>query len=223
MGLFKRIGDIVSANLNEMVESYEDPEAMLKQAVREMEASIDSAKRDVAKSMAHEKLLGKQLAENQRQAEQWQQRAESAVESGDDNLARKALVRKQEHDKIAAALHDQHAATGDSSQTLRRQLEAMQAKLAEAKRRLGTLTARKKAADVRTRAQLSKVDPQWNNDAFAKFDRLREKVELAEAEADALRELSGEPDFSAQLQTEDHRLDVELEAELLQLKRKLSK
>jgi phage shock protein A len=223
MGLFKRIGDIVSANLNEMVESYEDPETMLKQAVREMEASIETARRDVAKSMAQQKMLSKQLAENERQAEQWQQRAESAVESGDDNLARKALVRKQEHDKIVDALRDQHAASSESSQTLRRQLEAMQAKLADAKRRIGTLTARRKAAAVRSRAQLCKVDPQWNDDAFAKFDRLREKVEMAEAEADALRELCGEASLVAQPHAENHQFDVELEAELLQLKRKLNK
>ena len=50
---------------------------------------------------------------------------------------------------MAAALLDQHSVSRDSSATLRRQLEAMQAKLAEAKRQLGTLTARKKAADVR--------------------------------------------------------------------------
>ena len=36
MGLFQRFGDIVSANLNDMVDRFEDPEKMLKQAVREM-------------------------------------------------------------------------------------------------------------------------------------------------------------------------------------------
>ncbi len=141
MGLFKRMSDIVSANLNDMAEKYEDPQKMLKQAVREMETSIDEARRNVAKSMAAEKLAAKELTENQHQAEQWNSRAVAAVEAGDDAMARKALSRKQEYVKIAAALSDQHTAALEASTTLRRQLEAMQAKLADAKRRLGTLSA----------------------------------------------------------------------------------
>ena len=63
MGLFKRMSDIVTANLNEMAEMYEDPEKMLKQAVREMESSIEEARRDVARSMASDKVVATQLAE----------------------------------------------------------------------------------------------------------------------------------------------------------------
>jgi phage shock protein A len=104
---------------------------------------------------------------------------------------------------------------------LRRQLEAMQAKSAEAKRRLGTLIARKKAAAVQSKIQLASQDPDWNQDAFAKFERLREKVELAEAEAEALRELSGDPILLDTLATEIATRDLEVESELEQLKKKL--
>jgi phage shock protein A len=223
MGIFKRINDIVSANLNDMVESWEEPEKMLKQAIREMEVSIEDSKRSVAKAMASEKMLGKELLENHRQADEWQRRAEQAVESGNDDLAKRALARKQEHEKVAAALSDQHTASQEAVVALRRQLEAMQAKLADAKRRLSTLVVRKKAADMRARVQLGTTDATLNTDAFAKFDRLREKVEMAEAEAEALRELSastvtenGTPEIVA-----DESLEVD--AELVKLKRKLGK
>ena len=101
MGLFKRISDIISANLGEMAESFEDPEKMLKQAVREMEKSIQDATKETAKALAGEKKLVKELAHNVSQAKQWQSRAEKAVEEGDDDLARRALSRKQEHEKLA--------------------------------------------------------------------------------------------------------------------------
>jgi phage shock protein A len=211
--------------MNEMVESWEDPEMMLKQAIAEMEQSIDEAKRNVAKTMANEKVVAKELLGNQQQAEQWQARAEQAIEAGDDALAKKALSRKQEHDKVVAALLDQHSAAKEASVTLRRQLDAMQAKLADAKRQLGTLSARKKAADVRARVQMGNLNPQLNQDAFAKFDRLRDKVEMAEAEADALRELAGstatvdDDDFEPKASHDD----LEIEAELLELKKKLRK
>jgi phage shock protein A len=224
MGVFKRISDIMSANLNDMIETWEEPEQMLRHAVREMEASIEQSQRSVARAIASDKLVAKEIATNHQQAEQWQARAESAVTAGDDALAIKALAKKQEHKKLTDALRDQHASAIEATATLRRQLEGMRTKLAEAKRRLGTLTARKKAADLQTRVQLGKIDPHLKTDAFAKFDRFREKVEIAEAEADALRELAGggcAVDESVETVPDSHQLN--LDAELAQLKQKLAK
>lgn len=193
MGLFKRISDIISANLNEMTEGFEDPEKMLKQAIREMEESIYDATQETAKVLANEKLLARELASNEQQAKDWQRKAEQAVSAGDDNLARKALSRKQEHQKLVTALQDQLTSAQDASKSLRHQLEGMQAKLSEAKRNLSTLSARNRAAEFKKKMNTpaTELDFGGTDDAFAKFERLREKVERAEAEADALAELRG--------------------------------
>lgn len=224
MGIFKRLSDIVSANFNDLVEEYEDPEKMLRQAIREMESAINNARPDVARAMANTKTLGKELASNEAECKAWAARAQRAVDAGDDDLARKAICRKLEYDKIAAALRDQQEAAEEASGTLRRQLEGMQAKLKEAERRLGTLTARKKAADVRVKMAQSQsaFNAQLDQDAFDKFDRLSRKVERAEAEAEAMAELARsdssdrQDEFNAPCAT-----DVAIEAELLQLKRQL--
>ena len=227
MGIFKRISDIISANFNDMVEGYEDPEKMLRQAIREMEEAIGNAKPDVARAMASEKTVAKELASNEAQVTVWTHRAETAVEAGDDDLARKAITRKKEYEKIAAALRDQHDAAIEASQTLRRQLEAMQAKLKDAQRRLGTLTARQKAAQVRAKVAQSQagLTPELDQDAFNKFDRLARKVEMAEAEAEAFSELArserelGKP--SEDIESVEEISDTE--AELLELKKKMKK
>ncbi len=226
MGLFKRIGDIISANLNDMVEGFEDPEKMLKQAIREMELAIADAKQEVVQAMASEKMVGKSIADHERQIFEWQQRAEKAVQSSDDALARKALQRKQENQKVLAALRDQESAAVETSQTLRRQYEAMKAKLAEAKRKVETLAARKKAADVRSRMVEDGAHPVLDTAAFEKFERLREKVERAEAEADARRELETGSASSVRSAREPDGLDMgsevsELDAELAALRRKV--
>src|SRR6188474_1472406 len=111
MSIFRRITDIISANLNDLVENYEDPETMLRQAIREMEAAIAGARPDVAKAMANEKTTAKELANNEKECEAWGVRAQKAVDQGDDELARKAISRKREYEKIVAALRDQHAAS----------------------------------------------------------------------------------------------------------------
>jgi phage shock protein A len=226
MGLFKKISDIISANLGEMAESFEDPEKMLNQAVREMGESIREATQETAKTLASEKRLVKELAHNESEMKQWQSRAEQAVESGDDDLARKALTRKQEHEKLVIAIRSQHKAATEASQTLRQQLDAMKAKLAEAKRNLATLTARQKAADVRKKLYTASTEPGeigLDDRAFDKFDRMRDKVEQAEAEAEALAELQGFDTGSSSSGFDDLDSGSDIEAELEKLKQSKKK
>lgn len=223
MSIFKRIQDIISANLNDLVAGYENPEQLLRQAVGEMEDAIHKARPDVAKAMANEKTIARELSANSSQYSTWEDRAHSAVESGDDKLARKALERKREYEKIVAALRDQHVAAQEASQMLRRQLEAMEAKLADAQRRLSTLVARNRAAEIRTKMATSEVAVKLDeNDAFAKFDRLSKKVEMAEAEAEAMAELARDrksTESSGFEPDEPNSSDLDIDAELAALKK----
>ncbi len=187
MGMFSRICDVISANINELVEKFEDPEKMLKQAVREMEATILRAEQDAVRVLASEKLLSKELLHNEQQATEWQQRAEQAVTGSHDELARRAIRRKQEHEKLIVALKSQLVESQQTSQTLRQQLDAMRVKLAEAKRSLTTLAARKRLTEHQY--SLNSMTTNQDSESFAKFARLKEKVEQAEAEAQALVEI----------------------------------
>lgn len=219
MGIFKRISDIISANLGEMMEEYENPELMLKQAISEMENSIRTALQETAKSLASEKKLAKEMAHNENESRHWQERAAQAVAAGDDELARKALSRKKEHEKISVALQDQLKVCQEANQTLRHQLDGMKAKLAEAKRSLATLSARNKAAQVRKKiyARSGEMNFDLDDSAFQTFEQLREKVEQAEAEADALAELQG-IDPASWDRDEVGVSDSEIDQELEQLK-----
>lgn len=224
MSIFVRISDIITANFNELIEKYENPEQMLKQAIREMESAISSARPDVARAMASEKTVAKELAANEKQATLWKERATTAVRSGDDELAKKALSRAKEFEKIIAALRDQLNASTEASQSLRRQYEAMESKLADAQRRLATLVARNRAAEIRTRLATAECQLDIPGDAFAKFDRMAKKVENAEAEAEAYSELA---QAKASLnpapikEFEADEIDLEVEAELASLKKSM--
>jgi len=219
MGIFKRISDIITANLNDLTEGFENPEQMLRQAIREMEESIVTATHETAKALASEKVLRRELTGNRDQLQCWQQRAQQAVDAGDDELARKALRRKREHEKLVAALEDQLQSSQQAAATLRRQLGAMKAKLAEAKRSLATLSARQRAAQFRKRMASAGVEQtqEFDQNAFAKFERFRSRVEQAEAEAEALAELHAQ---GADVELENETADDGMEQELAALKRK---
>ena len=224
MGFFKRVSDIISANLNDLADQYEDPERMLRQAIREMEDSIAEVTQQTAKAMANTKTLTRELERNQKSAQQWEERAVRAVEADDDDLAKKAITRRQEHQKLAIALEDQVHAAGEASTSLRRQLDGMKAKLAEAKRNLATLSARKRAADFRKKmdVQACGAGTDIDENAFAKFERLKTKVEQAEAEAEAMAELRSRDPGSTTREDEDiSETDLDADVELAKLKKKL--
>lgn len=221
MGIFKRISDIITANLNDLTEEFENPEQMLRQAIREMEESIASATHETAKALASEKVLSRELSGNREQLQCWHQRAQQAVDAGDDELARKALRRKREHDKLVAALEDQLQSSQQAAASLRRQLEAMKAKLAEARRSLATLSARQRAAQFRKKMASVGVEHmmEFDQNAFSKFERFRSRVEQAEAEAEALAELHTQ---ATDVEFENEASDDGMELELAALKRKSS-
>ena len=93
--IFKRISDILAANLNDLIDRVEDPERMVKQIIREMEDNIRIAEEGVIDAMASEKQLQKDLEHHRHQAATWRQRAEEALRADQEDLARAALTRKK--------------------------------------------------------------------------------------------------------------------------------
>lgn len=212
MGLFKRVTDIISANFNELLDGVENPEVMLKQAVREMESALAGAMDSAARVIANEKLSQKQLVEHRAQLGRWQNEAARAVRDADEEKARFALARKLEQAKLAAALEDQVASAAETSVKLRRQTQAMRVRLTEARTTLVNIISRKQVATAQKRFA-SRINGGCDGTgAFGRFEQMCLKVERAEAEADALVELGG----ALQLFEE---FDPDIEAELESLKR----
>ena len=100
----------------------------------------------------------------------------------------------------------------------------MEAKLADAQRRLSTLSARSRAAEIRSKMAVTDVAQLDEHDAFAKFERLSKKVETAEAEAEAMAELArsrkGPSSESAADEAEVSGAQLEIDAELAALKQR---
>ena len=219
MHLLKRLSDILSANLHELLEKYEDPELLLKQAVCEMEESIRLALESATKVVAHEKILARQLADEEAAVAAWRKRAEAAVQRGDDAAARDALRHKRDRESVSASLAKQLAEATVAAKTLRRQIEAMRLRVEEARRKLVLLTARQQAAQARQRLLREFSAVPLGDDAFQKFDRMCRKVQQTEAEADALAELTGDAAARGDLFGEfDETANEEIEAELQALK-----
>jgi phage shock protein A len=177
MGIFCRVTDIISANLNALLDRAENPEAMLAQVIREMEESLARARRYTALAIAAERRLRREGDDHRARAEQWRSRAGEALAAGREELARRALARKQEHDALARSLEDQHAEAVLTSQSARNALHALEARLAEAHRKQQTLLARHRTAQVRVEVHrhLGAGRADFGS-SQARFDRLEDRL-----------------------------------------------
>jgi phage shock protein A len=211
MGLLKRMSGLVTANLNDLIEHCEDPEKMLRQAVRDMETALGQLMDGAARAIAHHKLLSRQLSEQREGVERCTKRAKAAVARGDDESARSELLRKGEHQRLVDALSRQVVTADTLGQRLRRQVTAMRIKLAEARRKLVDITARNRAALAQRKFIEHLPDETCTGRAWSSFERMCARVEQSEAETEALLELLGEPESIAPL-------DTEVEAELRAMK-----
>jgi phage shock protein A len=218
--LFKRINDVISANINDLIDRVEDPERMVKQIIREMEDNISKAKEGVVLAIASEKQLQKELESNQKQAAEWLSRAETALNNNNDDLARSALARKKEHDAICKVLEPSWQSAKNSSDRLKSQLKALEAKLEEARRKRTSLTARQHAAQARQQMDKTLSNFDAGIKAQTNFERMEDAVMAMEARTEALEELRND---SSQLEREflDMETHAEIDEELRNLKQKI--
>lgn len=190
MGLFDRVSRVVRANLNDLVSKAEDPEKILDQTILDMQEDLVQMRQAVASAIASQKRTQQQYNQAQTEANNWQQRAQLALQKGDENLAREALVRKKTQSDTATSLKtslDQQNTTVD---TLKRNLIALESKISEAKTKKDMLKARVNAAKANEKLQ-QVVGNMSTGGSMAAFDRMEEKVLQMEARSQAAAEIAG--------------------------------
>lgn len=221
MGFFGRLATLIKSNLNDLISKSEDPEKMLNQIIVDMNTQLVEAKKQVAKAIADEKRLGKQHKAEKSVAGEWEKKAMMAIRAGDENLAKEALLRKKEHDSLEQAYGDQWQKQKQATDQLKTALRALNNKIEEAKRKKNVLIARKRRAEAMKSIQET-MSGLSDTSAFETFDRMSQKIDQIESEAEAGAELAEE--YSGDVLTDKFR-NLEMTAgaddELEALKRKM--
>ncbi len=189
MGIIGRLAQLIRSNLNDLISRSEDPEKMLNQVILEMNTQLVEAKKQVALSIADEKRLAKQFETERATAEEWERKAMMAVRAGDDELAKEALTRQKEHAALSSELEKQWQKQNTAVGSLKNALRMLNSKIEEAKRKKNVLVARKKRAEAQ-KAIHETMSGLSDNSAFDTFNRMEEKINQMEAEADAQAEVS---------------------------------
>ncbi len=184
MGMLGRLSDLVKSNVNDLIDSMQDPAKEVDQLVRDMEDSVRQARGEVAQCMAEEKRLAKRVDELAAEAKTWEERAVQAVKAGDDPLAKEALRRKAEKDADRMEAEKAGADQKAYVEKLTTGLKTLEARVQDVKLRQGSLRAKARA----TRGE-SPVSSKTS--AFENFERMSSKIDALEAEAALTDELKG--------------------------------
>ncbi len=221
MGFFGRLAQLIKSNLNDLISKSEDPEKMLNQVIIDMGQQLVLAKKAVARAIADEKRLQKQFQNESSVADEWEKKAMMAIRAGDDALAKEALLRKKEHDNLAGAYKDQWEKQKAATDKLKTALRALNHKIEEAKRKKNVLIARKRRAEAMSQIQQT-MSGLSDTSAFDTFDRMAQKIDQMEAEAEAQGEIAEEYSGDV-LQHKFAKLEATAgaDSELEELKRKM--
>jgi len=184
MGILGRLSTLIKSNLNDAIDSMQDPAKEIDQMIRDMEDSARQARTEVGQCMATAKQQQKRVDTLAAEAKTWEDHAMRAVQAGDDALAKEALRRKAEKDaerlEAEKALQDQRVYVDQ----LTSGLKALEARVKDVKLRQGTL--REKA-----RANKKGSPTSVQTSAFDEFERMSGRIEAIEAEASIGDELAG--------------------------------
>ncbi|TVM16622.1 phage shock protein A [Oceanidesulfovibrio indonesiensis] len=214
MGIFTRFKDIVSANINAMLDRAEDPEKLIKLMVREMEDTLVELKAACAATMADRSRAARELADVQERVDTWSARAELAVQKGRDDLAREALMEKRRHQERADHLEEELTKLDALVEQSQDDIQALEEKLEIAQEKKRLLVQRHIRANSQKRANedIRRADSQ---DAILRFEQFEQRIERMEAEAEMSR-----PRRRSSLEEEFAKLesDGDIEEELKNMK-----
>ena len=221
-----RIGQLVRANINAMLDSAEDPERMLDQLVRDFTNNIAEAEEAVAQTVGNLRLLEDDAREAEAAAADWGQKAQAAArrageirgEGGTDaerfdELARIAIRRQISFEEQVKTFRAQIEQQTQLTDQLKDGLNKLRVKREELVQKRDELVSRAKMASAQRQVQeavreVSVMDP------TSELNRFEERIRREEAMARGMQEVAAsslEEEFAS---LDDAATDAEVESRL---------
>jgi phage shock protein A len=214
MGIFTRFRDIISSNINAMLDKAEDPEKLIRLMIREMEDTLIEIKASCAGVMAGRKKIQRELDDVLARIEYWNEKAPLAVSKGRDDLAREALLEKRKHMNRAETLEKELTEHNGLVEEYQNDIRQLEEKLDTAREKQRILVQRHIHANGKKRAQ-EDIRRVGSTEAMLKFDEFENRIERLEAEAELVN-FGSRPTLKEDL--DNISTDEDIEKELQDIK-----
>jgi phage shock protein A len=226
-----RIGQLVRANVNALLDSAEDPEKMLDQLVRDFTNNIAEAEEAVAQTIGNLRLVEDDAKEARSAANEWGDKAGAASRRADqlrgegntteadrfDELAKIALRRQISYEGQASTLETQATQQAELAEKLKDGLNKLRAKREDLVQKRDELVSRAKMAQAQEQVQTS-LQSVSVLDPTSEISRFEERIRRQEAMVRGREEVAASSLEEQFASLDDDEDEVEVETRLAQLK-----
>ena len=189
-GILSRFKDIMSANINALLDKVEDPMKMIDQYLRNLESDLGKVKAETAAVMAEETRAKRELDECNESIAKMQAYAEKALLSGNEADARAFLEKKGELNKKLSSLQQTYDIAKENSTKMRAMHDKIVKDIAELNSRRDQLKA--KMAVAKTQEKMNKIGSSVSGAMgnMSKLDEMEAKINKKLDTANAMAELN---------------------------------
>ena len=220
MGIFSRTRDIIAANVTDLLDRAEDPSKMIRMIIMEMEETLVEVRAGAARTIADQKEMRRAIIRAEAATANWGEKAELALSKGREDLAKAALVEKGKARSFVEQTRAEVGSLDDSLALNEADIAKLEAKLREARTRQNGILNRIESADQRSKMREMTKGPRVD-EAFARFEVMERRADLAEGRADALG--LGGPSRTLADEFAELSVDDDVSAELAAMKARLNK
>ena len=226
-GILSRFKDIMSSNINALLDKVEDPMKMIDQYLRNLESDLGKVKAETTAVMAEETKSKRELDECMDSINKMQTYAEKALLSGNEADARTFLSKKGELNNKLISLQQTYDMAKENSTKMREMHDKLIKDISQLNTRRDELKA--KMAVANTQEKLNKIGSSVNGAIgnMSKFDEMEAKINKKLDTANAMAELNNSQkeenieDLIAKYDNETKNTSSEIDNELSELKSKL--
>ncbi len=190
MSILSRFSDIMSANINAMLDKFEDPGKMVDQILRDLHDDLSKVKAETASIMAEEARAKRELDECNSEIEKMLKYAERAINAGNDGDARAFLQKKAELVNTQGALSTKYQIAVENSTKMKEMHSKLEEQISQLNNRKNEIKA--KAATAKMQGKLNDIQSKIGGVGanLSAFDRMEDKVNKMMDEANAMAELN---------------------------------
>ena len=217
-----RFNDILKANINELLDKFEDPAKMIDQYLRDMMEDLAEVKEETAKIMAEETSAKRKLDENIAEVAKYLDLAQKALKAGNEGDAKVFITKKQELEALGVSFKASYDAAKENAEKMRQLHDKLTKDINDLKARKDAIKA--KVAIAKTQEKVNAFDDHSDaaQEAMAAFKRMEEKADNMLDKANSMAQLNQRPvDEAKALEEKYETTKPSVEDELSALKSKL--
>ena len=189
MGILSRFSDIISANINSLLDKAEDPVKMINKYLIDAREDLAEVKKETTEVMAEETRAQRKVDNNLAEVARYAELSKKALKAGNEGDAKVFIAKKQELETNGAALQTAYAAAHENAIKMRQLYDKLASDIAQLEARKAGIEAKVSIAKTQQKVNNYTAKGDKINEVMGAFEKMEDKFNRALDVANAAAEL----------------------------------